>query len=262
MKLRVAAVQVEPKHSISEGLQEALTLTRNAVNDGATLICLPESWLFPEPRRNLALLKEGYEAAVKAFTELASEYNVYVVPGALHTVFKGSLRIRSPIIGPKGLMGYQDKMHPFKDERGIVEPAEAVEVFELKGFKLGIAVCYDLVFPEVVRIMALKDVDVVLNPSRITSNAWESWQLYLKARALENRVYTVGVNIVKPPTWLGHSCITGFQVQADSVFHVKLIAEAGETPSAIVADLDLELTRKSRRERMKDRRPNLYKPLT
>jgi predicted amidohydrolase len=110
---------------------------------------------------------------------------------------------------------------------GAIEPV----VLELGGFTVGIMTCYDLRFPELARRLVDEGAEVIVVPA-----AWvagprkvDHWTTLLRARAIENTVYVVGVG--QPgPRYSGHSMVVG--PLGD------VLVEAGEGPAVLHAELD------------------------
>ncbi len=257
MLIRVAAAQVAlGKGSYRKTVDDALGLIRQAAQLGAQIICLPEHWL-------LEYREQEYDA-VKELSETARSERLFIITGANYARIPKSnsreIRISSFLLGPGGkIVGQQDKVHLFQSEKDIATPGEGYEVFSTPLGKIGIAICYDNVFPEVSRTLVLKGADLVFVPSRIVSEGVDPWMLYLRTRALENRVPVIAPNVFHPPRYIGGSVIV--DLEADSSSRVVLpiiVASAKSGESVIVADIDVDRARELRKDRLSDRRPNAY----
>jgi predicted amidohydrolase len=158
------------------------------------------------------------------------------------------------------LIGRQEKIHLFGEEKNKAKPGSDYRIFNVGDVKFGIIICYDLVFPEVARILALNGVDMIFVPSRITKAGIEPWHLYLSARCLENRVPLIGVNLIWPPKYLGHSRIFDLQHDHQSDITItKEVAVGGESWEVLIADLNLKAAIELRKKRINERRPHTYK---
>lgn len=216
---------------------------------------MPEHWL-PGQRPNL-------KSSVPSFRKVAKEYGVHIIPGAdFFEERKGVVMITSVVIDSEGEeIARQSKTHLFGREKEIALPADDYMVCSCSGAKVGIAICHDLVYPEVVRILVLKGAEVVFAPARIKSSGIEPWHLYLKARALENRVSIVSPNMVDPPKFLGGSWIVGLTASGDGIVYAKVQASAGSGEKVLTADLNLEAIERHRSARLAARRPETYSEL-
>jgi len=234
--------------------ERALGMVREAARKGARIICLPEHWI-PEERADL-------ENELPVFAEIARKTGTYIIPGADYLRRGGRVTVESVILGPKGEVGRQQKVHLFAGEKKKATPGNTYQIFKMDGVNVGISVCHDLVYPEVTRILALRGAEIIFAPAKISGTGLEPWQLYVKVRALENRIPIVSPNFLSPPKFSGGSLIMGFSVKADEgVVYPSALARAGSEPRVLVAELDLKSIRRYRRERLQARRPETYSDL-
>jgi omega-amidase len=251
----VAAVQPDSSGTPAEALDDALRLTRRVIRSGAEIVCLPEHWI-PGRRVNL-------NEIVPTFSRVARETGTYIVPGADFSSRRGITRIESPILGPHGEVGREAKTHLFRRENRMAIPGDSLRTFKIGGIRIGVAICHDLVYPEVARTLVIDGAELILVPAMITDAGYGPWELYVKARALENRVPIVSPNAVRPPAYHGGSLIVGFDVyRKEGIVEVRAIKRAGGRHGLIMAKLNLEAIRKYRTERLNARRPELYSRLS
>ncbi|MGA2783965.1 MAG: carbon-nitrogen hydrolase family protein [Candidatus Bathyarchaeia archaeon] len=215
-------------------------------------ICLPEHWL-------LEYWKKATDAPER-LAETAKAEHIFIITGANYTHDQTSIRIRSTIIDPDGrVIGWQDKVHLFRDESKIALPGESYKLFATPFAKFGITICYDNVFPEAARTIALQGADLLFVPSRVITEGLNPWLLYLKTRALENRIPVIAPNVSDPPRYDGGTVIVDLEESENSpVVLPKIIASSGTGEEVIVANLNLEVTRKLRVNRLSERRPESY----
>jgi len=255
LTVAVAAVQVlGGAASANEALSGALELAEEAAEEGAGILCLPERWLPQDP------LDPRVDDVLAPFRSVAKRHGVHVVPGGLLWREGERTYVVCPLIGPGGeLLGGQAKMHLFGEERKRFTPGADYKLFPAGRLGIGIMVCYDAAFPEVARILSVKGADIILAPSRIRSAGLDPWHLYLKARALENRVPVVGVNVSAPPRYNGRSLIVGIDYNAeDDIVYPKTLAEAGGDACITTATIEIGLARRLKERRLAQRRPDTY----
>jgi predicted amidohydrolase len=136
------------------------------------------------------------------------------------------------------------KIHLFDafgySESSMFSPGNKIAIAKIKGFKIGLAVCFDLRFPELFRAMAYKGVDLFIVPSAWYKGKFkvEQWQVLTLSRAHENGAYLVGVDQTNP-FFIGHSIIT-------SPF-ATVIKRIGEEERSFVVELDYERLLESRK---------------
>jgi omega-amidase len=252
--IRAAAVQTRPfETSVEKTIRYAIALAKKAAEKEVNIICLPEHWLpektIPTPVSPLPGLQS-----------LAEDYGVAVVGGAFYERVKGQVRLSCPVIGQDGtIIGRQFKVHLFGFEKKHAKPGNSYPVFQLKGYKIGILVCYDVDFPEPSRIYALEGAELVLCPSRIVKSGIEPWQQYVTVRCLENRVPIVAPNVYAPPWFIGHSMIISLREDPRTkISHPRITSVSRPGEGIAIAEIDLALHNRLRRERFADRRPETY----
>jgi predicted amidohydrolase len=252
--IRAAAVQTRPiETSVEDTIFHAIKLAKKAGEKEVDIICLPEHWLpekvIPTPMSPLPALQS-----------LAEEYGVAVVGGAFYERVKGQVRLSSPVIGEDGeIVGRQFKVHLFRFERKHAKPGNSYPIFRLKGYKIGILVCYDVDFPEPSRIYALNGAELILCPSRIVKSGITPWRQYVTVRCLENRMPIVAPNVYAPPWFDGHSMIISLREDRRTKISFPRISSVNKMGEGIaIQEIDLSLHTRLRRERFADRRPETY----
>ncbi len=248
--VRVAAIQLDISGTIQAVQERALQQVRFAARHGAQFVCLPEHWIPKEPK--------GVEAVMVSLQALAKEESIFIISGGNFTG-KDPTFVRSLLLGPNGEIGRQHKVHLFERERRLARPGEGYPVMDLGGIRVGIAICHDIVYPEVARILALKGAEVIFAPAMIGPSGIAPWELYIKARALENRIPIVSPNVYFPPRFKGGSLIVGLS-PADkfTVIQAIVLARKSGAPGTIFADLDLDAMKAQRRKRLRERRVETY----
>jgi predicted amidohydrolase len=106
----------------------------------------------------------------------------------------------SIIVSPDEEIYSYDKLylptHSVFEEKRYFRPGTKVNTFDVKGLKIGMSICYDLYFPEIYRILALKGAELVICISASPSTRKEYFETLIKARAIENGIFMVLVNRV------------------------------------------------------------------
>ncbi|MEM2923210.1 MAG: carbon-nitrogen hydrolase family protein [Candidatus Nitrosocaldus sp.] len=265
---RVALLQLELKDNPDDAIEHAVKLLQQVGAANSEIVCLPEQW-YP---KHLDSIDE-----LKPIQDVAREHNMVVIAGAfferidedgegmrIHAsedadsssnsssgnAAKDSIYLSAPVIGTDGsIIGRQFKLHPFGRELSTVKPGRRIRVFEHSGIKFGIGICHDIVFPEVARLASRNGVDVLFFPSKIVNEGIEPWHIYVKARALENRVPVVAPNLCNKE-YGGMSIIVdlAYNESLDIVLPDVVIASAGE--HVLISDVDVELSRRVRALRM------------
>lgn len=165
------------------------------------IIVLPEMWTTAYTLTSLDKLADTNGAKTKSFLkELALNYNVNIIGGSVANRKDGKFYNSSFVFSRSGELVYEyDKVHlvPMLDEPAFLAGGAAVpEVFELEGIKMGLIICYDLRFPEIIRSLALDGAEVLHIVAEWPAARTQHWKVLQMARAIENQMYVVSSNRV------------------------------------------------------------------
>jgi omega-amidase len=257
--MRVALVQMDlclgqPRRN----RERAANLVRQAAA-GADVVLLPELWttgyVLPELAGNLAD-RDGLPTG-PFLSALAQEAGVYLV-GSVADEENGRVYNRATVYGPDGrLLGRYDKVHlvPMMNEPQYLAAGDRLVSVDMGGVSVGLAICYDLRFPELFRHLALRGVQVMIIPAEWPAERLHHWRTLLMARAIENQCFVLGCNRVgrdHANAFAGHSMVVDPWGQ--------VLAEAGDTETLLYAVLDLSQVAAVRSQVpvFRDRRPELY----
>ena len=229
-----------------------------AARRGSQLVLFPELWdtgyALERAGELASRLGEGRFAEVGA---LAKEYGLYVA-GSLMEDRDGQACNCLAVFGPDGeLLGAYRKLHLFRlmeEEKYLTEGDQPLSL-EMPWGNTGLAICYDLRFPELFRRYALEGSRMVLLPSEWPHPRLAHWRTLLRARAIENQMYVVACNRVgtsKDAHFFGHSTIVDPWGET--------VIEGGESEMLLTAEIDLSLVEKARKRIpvFEDRRPEVY----
>jgi deaminated glutathione amidase len=208
--MRAAAVQLNSTDDTVRNLAAADRLTRAAAADGAELIVLPEKWnVLGSDEQILAGAEPLDGPAISWARATARELGVDLVAGSIaeRRDDREKLSNTSVHVGPDGeLKAVYRKIHMFDVVVGGVEyresatedPGDEVVVSETSdGVPLGLTVCYDLRFPELYRILAVRGARVVALPAAFTKVTGAAhWEILVRARAIENQSFVVAADQV------------------------------------------------------------------
>jgi predicted amidohydrolase len=252
--LRAAAVQLQSTNDTDRNLEAADRLTRAAAADGAELIVLPERTDVRGSAQDYAEKAQPLaDSRVLAWAkQVARELQIDLVAGSIAERREGHERVSntSVHVGPDGeLKSVYRKIHMFDVEVGGVEyresehsePADEIVVSETAdGVKLGLTICYDLRFPELYRILALRGARIVTIPAAFTRVTGQAhWEVLLRARAIENQVFVIAPGQGRVPEAGKEGDSYGNSMIVDPWGEV-LARAGGEGEAFVAADLDLD----------------------
>jgi deaminated glutathione amidase len=205
--VRAAAVQLNSTADRAGNIERAERLTRAAAAGGAELVVLPEKFNLLGEGEVVAAGAEDLGGATAAWASgLAAELSIDLVAGSICERRPGARGANTALhFGPDGgVRAAYRKIHMFDvDVAGIryreSETEEAGDEPALSrladGAELGLAICYDLRFPELFRILALRGALVIALPSAFTKVTGAAhWEVLVRARAIENQVFVVAAD--------------------------------------------------------------------
>jgi omega-amidase len=234
---------------------------RNASASGASLVCFPEQFATGwDPSSRLHIQGLSGEI-VQTLRQLARKHHIAIL-GSFREQYRPLPRNTALVIDRQGVViGVYAKCHLFSpgNEEQNYLPGEGIALFSLGDICLGMAICYDLRFSPLFRVYARQGADGVIVSSAWPASRVRAWELLIRARALEERLYIIGVNttgITPVDTYCGNSIIAG----PDG----EVIARAGAGEELICATLDpaeIRLARASPPHVESDRRDVLYHAL-
>jgi len=248
--MRAAAVQLNSQADKDRNLEIAEGLVRDAAADGADLVVLPEKWNVLGPAEVLIAGGEPLDGpTISACRAWASELGINLVAGSIveHVEGQDKLSNTSVLIGPEGeIEATYRKIHMFDVDVGGVEyresatqePGAEIVIADAGGVPVGMTVCYDIRFPELYRILAVRGARVVTVPAAFTLHTGKDhWELLMRARAVENQVFVVAPGQIgeAPPHY--HSYGRSMIVDPWGV----VLATAPDEECFVAANLDFEL---------------------
>jgi steroid delta-isomerase-like uncharacterized protein len=258
MTLRIAslAYPVTGPASFDAFADKFTALVAEGAAGGARLLLMPEyacmevASAFPgagDVARELASVCALRPQFLDLFASAARRHGVWLVPGSLPWAEDGRVRNRAPLIAPDGSIKYQDKsvMTRFESERWGVQSGNPPATFETPWGKIGIAICYDSEFPNIVRAQTEAGAWLILVPSCTdTIHGFNRVRLSARARALENQCFVaVAPTVGLAPTLatldenIGYAAVFG---PLDRGFPEDGVIARGvpNTPGWVFADLE------------------------
>jgi predicted amidohydrolase len=268
--MRAAAVQLNSTDDKQRNLETAERLVRAAADDGAELIALPEKWNLLGGGEALRAGAEELDGpTITAVRSWARELGVHVVAGSIaeRSPERDKLSNTSVLIGPDGeVEAIYRKIHMFDVDVGGVtyreseheEAGDEIVVAHAGDVPVGMTVCYDLRFPELYRILAVRGARLIVVPAAFTLHTGKDhWEPLLRARAIENSAFVVAPDQIgeAPPHYNSY----GRSMILDPWGVV--LAAAPDEECHIAAELDFALQDRIRASlpSLANRRPQSYR---
>ena len=213
--MRTAAVQLNSTDDKERNVAVADRLVRDAAADGADLIVLPEKFNVLGKHDDYIAGAEPLDGPTISWArDTARELSVDLVAGSLVEKREGHDKLgnTSVHVGPDGeVKAVYRKIHMFDvvvggieyRESASEEPGDEIVLSEARdGIPLGLTVCYDLRFPELFRILAIRGARVITLPAAFTKVTGRAhWEILVRARAIENQAFLVAADQIgtRPP---------------------------------------------------------------
>lgn len=269
-KLKVSLVQMKVTAQKEHNLQRAIELIYEGSKEQPDLIVLPENFFLMESKEELFKQAETIDGpAMTALRDVARELGVYLVTGTMKMKFGDEEKLRNTccVINPEGeIQDIYHKIHTFVANVGgtefrgneVEEGGNEIVVTSIKGVKVGLTVCFDMRFPELYRILALKGARIILVPSIFMLHTGKDhWETLLRARAIENQLY------IAAPAVCGQFPPKGDWSYGRSMFIDPwglVIGQASDVEKTLTMELDLSLIEDVRKRvpSLANRRPEVY----
>ena len=264
-KIRVAAVQMNSGMDREKNLRNACSCIAKAAKEGARVIALPEAFDYRGDKRNYWRVAEYIPGdVINRLARLAADNRIYILCGTVierpadgdlfdprHQRYYNTSVLLSP---DGGVSGVYRKIHlfdiqgktPVRESESFM-PGSRVTIAKIEDHVCGLAICYDLRFPELFRRFAGVGAELIFIPSNFSYlTGLAHWEVLIRARAIENQAFVVA------PNQAGRNTATGIRSYGNTIIAGpwgKVIARAPtDGERVVVADLDFGYLSIIRRE--------------
>jgi len=253
----LAICQLNVTGDKKRNIQRAAEMVREAADRGARMVILPEMFNCPYQTKLFPAYAEEFKSGetIAMLRETAMEKQIYLVGGSIPEREGEAVYNSSFTFGPRGnLLGRYRKMHLFDvdlpggprvKESSTIGYGEKLAVFDTGMCRVGVVICFDVRFPELIRLLALDGVQLVVVPAAFnTTSGPAHWEMTMRARAVDNQVYLAAASPARDPE-------AGYVIYGHSMIVEpwgEIMAEAGEGEEIITAEIDLERVEKVRRQ--------------
>ena len=253
--LKIAVCQLKTELDQAVTMDKAEAQVAEAAQNGANVVVLPEMFNCPYDR---AYFKQsaalGHEAAVEAMSAWARENKIILVGGSVPEVEGEKIYNTCFVFDEEGRqIARHRKVHLFDvdlpgmrfKESDTFTPGENITVFDTRYGKMGVAVCFDVRFPELFRAMANRGAKIIFLPAQFNMTTGPAhWEMSLRSRAVDNELFLVAAAAARYEgfsyeCW-GHSAIIDP--------YGTLLASCGAEETIIYADIDLDRVDQVRRQ--------------
>ncbi len=266
--IRAGFVQTHPRLGrIAQNVASALRLADRARAD---LLVFPElfntAYLLGSRRAALAAAERIPDGPTcKALAEFCAARRTFVVAGLAESATAiGTKRRRiyntAVLFGPRGFIGKYRKIHLFWNEKDWFDAGDVpFKVFDVGFARLGLMICFDWIFPEAARTLALAGADILCHPSNLVLPYCQD---AMRTRSLENRVFTITANRIGCEGAGRNRLVFTGGSQVTNPFGKRLLSAPRDGESILTVAIDPRAARNKfatpRNSVLADRRPKMY----
>ncbi|WP_312700744.1 carbon-nitrogen hydrolase family protein [Sedimentibacter sp.] len=255
-KFNAALLQTKVYDDKEKNIENAVRLIERVSKEGADIAVLPEMFCCPY---NSSLFRTYGEdeggAAYAAMSKAAADYGIYVVAGTIPELEDDKVYNTSYAFDRKGTqIAKHRKMHLFDidieggqyfKESDTLTPGMDVDVFDTEFCRMGLAICYDIRFPELARLMVSEGAEVLIYPGAFNMTTGPAhWELSFRMRALDNQCYTIGVAPARDLEASYHSYGNSMVASPWG----NMLARLDEKEGYIIQEIDTDYVKKIRNE--------------
>jgi len=241
---------------VEQNLSKVAAAVERVAALGVQLAVLPEMWSSGYDYKRLAKHAEETPRVLEAICRLSADHSMVII-GSLPEAAEGRIYNTAYVVDHGEVLGSYRKLHMFSTmgEDRFLSPGDRTLVASTSVGRVGIAICYDLRFPELFRKMALEGAEIICLPAEWPKPRQEHWRTLLRARAMENQLFVVAANccgIQGKLDFFGMSLLLSARG--------NILAEGGESDVELVTDFD-HREMSEYREQIRcffDRRPEVY----
>ena len=257
---KFAAIQMASGSNVSSNLIEVKRLIQASSEAGASIVTLPENFaIMGMSEHDKVLIRESYGSGeIQNFlAKMAIEFNLWIVGGTVPILTEDENLVRATclVYNSDGIVAARyDKIHLFDvdvpesndtyRESETIEAGSDICVFDSPFGKIGLAICYDLRFPELFRELSLQGAEILIIPSAFTEITGKAhWEPLLKSRAIENLCYVVA-------SAQGGYHVNGRETHGHSMIvdpWGTILDELSSGSGFVIAEVDLNMTKNVRK---------------
>jgi len=206
-KISIVGIQTTPSMDRNENLKNALALVDEAFETykHVDMLVLPEYFYHVVPRTEVNFVGPYPDKIKSEFSKRAKKHSSYIIAGTVANRGEGGRVYNTALLFDRNgePAGEYSKTHLFDalnamggvNESDYITRGDKILVYETDFGKTGIIICYDIRFPELARTLALKGVQYLFVPAAFYSPRSDHWQDILRATAVQNSMYVMGVNL-------------------------------------------------------------------
>ena len=258
-------IQIKVHPEIEQNLQQAFSLSRKCIKEGADVLVFPEMWNCPYINENIKESVRFFQRCKEAHPTISKEGKCIVIGGTLAHQIENKIYNECLIFDQGTFLTSYAKTHLFEvhtknssyQENEVFTPGNHFQAFDTRFGKMGVLICYDMRFPENARLLSQEGVKVLFCPSAFNKTVTQiHWTPLYQVRAMENQIFCVGVN----PAHYVHDTFESYGHSIITDPFGKIVVQMSKDQSYQVTEIDLGKidTIRKRMPFWKIRRTDLY----
>ncbi len=266
---KIAVCQMKVVDDKALNIKKAVNMMREAAQNKADMVILPEMFNCPYDNEKFREYAENRtdSRTLQVVSAAARKFKLHLVAGSIPEAEDGKIYNSSFIFNPEGvLIGHHRKLHLFDidipgeisfKESETITSGDRITVLETVICRLGVAICYDIRFPELLRLMALKGVELMVIPGAFNQKTGPAhWEVLVRSRAVDNQFFVAAASPASNENLsyiaYGHSMVV--DPWGD------IIARSGPDEEIIYAEINISRIAEVRKELpvLINRRTDLY----
>jgi omega-amidase len=270
LNIKIAVCQIKVLKIKEKNLRNAEKMIREASKNDSQIIILPEMFNCPYSNNYFPVFAESYPGeTTNLLSSLARELETCIIGGSIPEKEGNKIYNTSYSFDKNGkLIGKHRKIHLFDvdiengikfRESAVLSGGNSATIFDTSFCRIGVAICYDMRFPELIRKMSLLGAKLIIIPAAFNMTTGPAhWHLIARSRALDNQVFFIAASPARNPgdtayISYGHSLITNPWGE--------IIAEAGIGQCILYSIIDMDFLERIRNQLpvLKHRREKIYK---
>lgn len=269
LELKLALCQMQVVDNKNLNVKKALQMIKKSSKEDVQLVILPEMFNCPYENSKFEEYAEYMDVSptLKSMSSAASKFDIHIVAGSIPEKTNEGIYNTSFVFDNQGeIIGFHRKMHLFDidvpgkitfKESDTLKSGHEITVVDTELGKIGIGICYDIRFPELSRIMALKGADILVFPGAFNMTTGPAhWETLIRTRAIDNQVFVAAVS--PAPNNNANYVAYGHSMVCNPWGEVLGIAEFEENIIYAKIDLKSEQTIREELPLLKNRRSDIY----
>lgn len=228
-------------HTVDRNVERAVDYIAEAAAKGADIVCLPEAVTTINTPKQDACVGERFPGHwTRAFANAAKQHGVNVI--APYYVAEGKLRFNQATVFDRAgkIAGVYRKVQPHAQELKHVRPGDELPVITLDVGRIAVMTCFDIYFPEIARIYAMKGAEVLFWPTMTVGPTLEGLKSQLISRAVDNSLHVVEANYAQNPPFAPHAGRWRPGTARIIDFNGEIRAQTGGRAGVAIAEIDLD----------------------